>query len=1319
MGGTAFANLWTLVAPTDGVKASDAEGREAGAAGAAPEGALDLLGTRLGDAGRFELVAFAAAGGMGRVYRAHDHATGTVVAVKVLAPDGGNAARFSREAAVLQSIDHPGVVRYLDHGKTEDGRQYLAMEWLKGQDLSERLREGALPIADVRRIARGAAEALAAAHARGIVHRDLKPGNLFLCDGRSDRIKLLDFGIARSLATLDAATMTGTIVGTPAYMAPEQVRGDWVGASADVYGLGAVMFRCLTGRAPFDGPHPLAVLAKIVLEPPATLRELRTDVPPALEQLVLRMLSKDPAARPANGEALLEELSLASAGVEEGRRPTAAISAREQRVACIVLCMMADGAEQTVSTRRTAALHRAIELRGGVTTALAGGAWLVTVPGAASPVEQATRGVRSAQAIAAVRPDTPIFVGTGRVVVAGDTAMGEVIDRATEALVRAMRERAPGGVRVDVTTAELLEGRFRMPGQGGWRDLAHEEEALAPVRTLLGKPSPYVGREQVQGVVWSSLAAAMDEARACVALITAPPGLGKSRLLHETVATATAERQDLDVLFATTDPIRAGTPFGLAAQIVRRAAGILERDDAPARQRKLAALVEHGAGRDARRFGEMLGEICGVVATREDASPALRAARSDPSIMGDAIREAWIAWLDARSARAPVLLVIEDLHWADAPSVQLVEAALRALSERPLAVLATARPEAHALFPGAFRERGLIEVNLTPLSPRACERLVREALGASADEKLVKALARRAGGHPLYLEELVRASAAGCSEDALPDSILTTVQARLDSLGARPRRLLRAASVFGETFWSGGVAALLGEEVAPAEVDLLLAQLTQQEVLHVARAASGETAYRFRHALVRDAAYAMLAEPDRVLAHRGAAAWLEGVGETEPAILAEHYDRGAMPEQTLACLRRAAAHALEHNDLDRAMTHVARALTLAPGPADDAALRIIEAEVHYWRGDLAPAAERSSSAAHRLARGAVEWFEAVAVAIGALGQMGKNDEVAAWLDAATTADTNVEARGAHVVALCRGMTQLFWAHHPGDRGGVRACLDGLVARPEPLDAYQRGWVHRVRGESAWLHARDVHGGLHELEASCAAFEEAHAVRALCLTRLNAASLTGWSGATDRGLALALTARSEAERVGAAFLVRYAGAVEGLLRAYAGDGSARALMRSSLTEVSGTPRLAFVCHLVVAMQALDEGDLDVAEDSARAAVALPIVEELRAPALALLSRVHTARGRAEDALRVAREAWTAELACRDLDLAYGIVGLTLAEALEAAGEADAAHHALAHVFRELDAIARTIPAAERALFWARRLPNDRVLRLAAQRGMGPS
>jgi protein kinase-like protein/uncharacterized protein DUF5648 len=281
---------------------------------------------RSGDivARRFEVERFAGAGAMGLVYRALDKQTGEWVALKVLAH--GSADRFLREARALAEVTHPHIVRYVDHGQTEAGEPYLAMEWLDGADLAQKLLAGALPIAQALELTKAVADALSVAHARGVVHRDVKPSNLFLVAGDPTRVKVLDFGAARFVRTTSAPTASGLVLGTPGYLAPEQVHDEHpVDGRADVFALGCVLFECLTGRPAFVAQHVLALLGKILREDPPRLCDLVPHAPRELEELLVAMLAKDPNGRPADMEVIAQRLtrvaSNGSPGVSEAAGP--------------------------------------------------------------------------------------------------------------------------------------------------------------------------------------------------------------------------------------------------------------------------------------------------------------------------------------------------------------------------------------------------------------------------------------------------------------------------------------------------------------------------------------------------------------------------------------------------------------------------------------------------------------------------------------------------------------------------------------------------------------------------------------------------------------------------------------------------------------------------------------------------------------------------------------------------------------------------------------------------------------------------------------
>ncbi len=278
---------------------------------------------KLGDVleGRYEIDRVAGKGGAGVVYHGVDRETGNAVAVKAAHSEDPTDQRFRREVETLAALRHPGIVTYLRHGTFAD-EPYLVMEWLDGEDLGTRLKGAGLSVEEALGIARQVASALSAAHEKGIVHRDVKPSNVYLVDRQPDRVKLLDFGIARraGLATL---TTTGIVVGTPSYMAPEQARGsNDLDARVDVYGLGALLFHCVTGRAPFVGDTLEQVLARILTETAPRLRVFAPGVSPELEGLVARMLAKDPIRRPADGRAVHAAL----VGIDASAAPASATS---------------------------------------------------------------------------------------------------------------------------------------------------------------------------------------------------------------------------------------------------------------------------------------------------------------------------------------------------------------------------------------------------------------------------------------------------------------------------------------------------------------------------------------------------------------------------------------------------------------------------------------------------------------------------------------------------------------------------------------------------------------------------------------------------------------------------------------------------------------------------------------------------------------------------------------------------------------------------------------------------------------------------------
>jgi serine/threonine protein kinase/tetratricopeptide (TPR) repeat protein len=847
---------------------------------------------------RFRVVAPAGSGGMATVYRAVDAQTGDTVAVKLLDADY-DASRFEREVEVLSALVHPRIVRYLAHGLASERRAYLAMEWLEGEDLAQRLASGGLGLRDALHVVRDLAEGLAAAHALGIVHRDLKPSNVYLRGGRIEGTCLLDFGVARRLRdSRGPQTRTGALVGTPNYMAPEQASGERsIGPEADVFALGCILYECLIGSPPFVADHLVGVLAKILFADAESIASLRPDVPENVVRLVAAMLTKDPNERPRDAAAVVARIDalgdvpdLAPPGPPTAHtlrdrappsRPSKVhVTNSEQHLVCLIVATAPVPLSQELRERH------GIEM-------LSDGSYVATVlpDGRTVATDQAVHAARIALDIREHSPGAQVALTTGRGVLKHRLPIGDAIDRAVRLLPR------EPSIVLDELSSALLDRRFEIT-QGS--RLVGEIANSDSMRMLLGKPTTCVGREQELATLEAGVATCIDESTPSAVIVTAAPGMGKTRLAHELERRVSARHEELEIITGKADVSRAGATYGVLASAL-------------ADLRKHHDLVEHVDPREQRRVGELLAELVGEPVASP--SPELVRAKSDPRRLGDEIANAFLELLRAETRVHPVLIVLVDVHWADAASLRLVERGLMELSEQPLFVVALSRPLADdRLWAGHA-----LRLPLRPLSRKACERLANQVLGNDVPRDVVARIVEQAAGNALFLEELIRAVAEGRRE--LPSTVLAMLQSRIAALSPELRRVLRTASVFGERFRRDGVSALLGDDAPDrSSLDGWLAELTRLEIIEP----KGD-AYTFRHALVVDAAYGLLTLEDRQAAHLAAAAYLDGEGGHEPIELAEHYQKAGAPALAVPCYLRAGHEANAVGDLATARLHLAEA----------------------------------------------------------------------------------------------------------------------------------------------------------------------------------------------------------------------------------------------------------------------------------------------------------------------------------------------------------------------------------------------------------
>ena len=951
---------------------------------------------------------------MGAVWHGYDREAGAPVAVKLVV---GNGARFAREAAVLARLEHPGIVRYVAHGEA-GGERFLAMEWLDGEDLAARLERGPLSASETFALGARVAEALAVAHAASVVHRDIKPSNIFLVGGAIERVKLVDFGIAREGA--GTQTATGAVFGTPAYMAPEQARGaPDVDARADVFSLGCVLYECLCGQPAFAGEHPLAILARVLLDDPRPAGELAR-VPPALDALLARMLAKDPAARPANGAEVCAALAAAAATsgplVPAPAPEATALTANEQRLVSVLLVEQPTVAMAMATTLAapvapgmdtpetpTDTLSDLALRFGARVERLKRGVRVLVVSGAGVATDQAARAARLALAARAALPDVPLALATGRGVIGARAPVGEALERAARLL-----RRSPA-VPIDEVTAGLLGARFVVGSDGTSLTVVAERGPDDP-RRLLGRETPMVGREREIGTLRALFAECASESLARAVVVTGPAGIGKSRIEYELLRSlgeragggyadgkrADGERADgrgdatpVEVWIARGEPLGSGSAFALISGALRRAAGIESSDGPAIRQAKLRArLGRHLDAADLPRVAELLGEILGAEFAP---SVQLAAARASSELMAAQVRRAFEDLCWAETSAGPLVLVLDDLHWGDLPTVRLVDAALRHCAERPLFVLALARPEIDDLFPKLWHARGAQEIRLAELPRRASERLVRLVLGDGADADVVARVVERSAGNAFFLEELVRGAASG--DVSPPATVLAMLHARLEGLDADARRVLRAASVFGQAFWQGGVAALLAGDAGLTAS--WLAELERRELVMRRNASrfAGEVELGFRHALVREAAYAMLTDEDRALGHRLAGDWLEASACDDPLVLAEHRERAGQGLLAAAWYLSAAQQALDGDDLEGARARAARGIACGATGELLGELRRVHGEATHLLGAERESIESGRAALALLPRSSPSWGRAAGVVAAALGSLADLDAI--------------------------------------------------------------------------------------------------------------------------------------------------------------------------------------------------------------------------------------------------------------------------------------------------------------------------------------
>jgi DNA-binding SARP family transcriptional activator len=820
---------------------------------------------------RYLLEEHLASGGQGEVFRGRDRMTGQPVAIKWLKTDLADrhldlVARFVREGAALRRLNHPNIVGILDTFE-HAGRYAIVMEYVPGGSLRALLEQARpLRLSQVLTLILELADALSRAHHLGIIHRDLKPENVLLAADGTPR--LTDFGLARWEQDATALTQSGTLFGSPAYMSPEAVRGEELDARSDIWSLGVMLYELLAGRRPFEGAQITPVLASILEDPIPDLRQYRPDVPPALLDLLGRMLLKERARRLSSMRQVAAELE----AIRAGRASEGILS--EQRGQD-----HAGGASAPVVDTLSRADHAAAHPLTGAPH---------TAPGA-------------------LRDDSPSGAAEGSAFVAREQELG----RLSVLLDAALAAQS----QVAFVVGEAGQGKTALLQALAWRaQQTHPDLIVAGgnCNAYTGAGDPYLPFREILELLTGDV-----EARALAGRLRREQA---ERLWNTLPAAAQALLDDGPDLLDTFVPTR---------RLLSRA----------------AASVAPGAA--------WLTELQALAERK--AATAMGPQQQD-------LFEQYARVVQNLARRAPLLLILDDLQWADGGSTDLLLYLGRRLQRCRVLIVGAFRPadvamgrdgQRHPLqrVVGELqRDFGEIVLDLSRAEGRAFVDALLDSEPNLIDESFRATLYQQTLGHPLFTIELLRdlqERGALARDDAgrwvvapsldwssLPARVEGAIGERIGRLAAPLRELLQVASVEGEEFTAEVVARVLG-----ADEQEIVRQLSRElDQTHQLVRAIGVrrdegvrlSRYRFRHILFQRYLYHSLDEVERVYQHEAVGHALETLHGTRAAEIAAqlawHFEVAQLPEKAAIYCDQAGDQARRSAALDAAIGYYQAAL---------------------------------------------------------------------------------------------------------------------------------------------------------------------------------------------------------------------------------------------------------------------------------------------------------------------------------------------------------------------------------------------------------
>jgi serine/threonine protein kinase/tetratricopeptide (TPR) repeat protein len=973
-------------------------------------------------------------GGMATVYRAYQPSMDRHVAIKVIRSsilhEPTLKERFRREARLIAKLEHPHLLPVYDFDGDHDP-PYIVMRYLEGGTLKQVMEHGSLPHEEMLYMLGQVSAALDYAHRQGVVHRDLKPSNVMI--DREGNAFVTDFGIARSANTSGQENLTdpSNLIGTPAYMSPEQARGQSeLDGSADLYALGVMVFELLTGSLPFQHESSLGVLMAHLNEPVPSATERNDKLPQAVNRVLGMALAKEKSGRYPKAEAFVTDLTKAlkvrstssptrlqaltqtisidqlKAYEEKTKKakketPSSATPTEIQRQMTALYVDVTDLASalyeagndaETVRIRMDALWSRFDEIareQGGVIQSRAENLGLALWGRARISEDDAERAIRAALLMReATLSEAKKFYGaewepteeTPLPFVAAVTSGPVLLERsdqsgtytasgATIILATRMKEGAPpGGILIEHDTFTQVRGVFTIHSYGPLRIRGRKDpievytvmhvKARAfrlKSRGIEGVETRMIGRENELRVLQEAFTLTIEDGETQVVTVVGEAGVGKSRLLFEFKAWSELHEELFWIFEARATQPSMLQPYSLTRDLFSFRFQILDSDPLDVVHQKVVEGVAGFLGPGSENKAELMGQLVGFNFSEY---PVVADALKD----SDAFRRRALEYLGeffyAACQKSPVMIHIEDLHWADDRSLDLINNLVRENVKLPLFMLCMARPSLYERRPQwgegqRFHER----VELEPLSQLSSRRLVRELLKKVPEvpPELRDLVVERADGNPFYIEELIKAliddgvivkgeeqwsvDRSRLSSVRIPPTLTGVLQSRLDALPLPLQQLLQRVSVIGRIFWDAAAVHLSRDSgLEDDEIRNMLEDLRQREMILRREESSiaGTVEYVFRHAILRDVTYETLVPRQRRSLHRVAGDWFLEMGGDRAGeltlLVAEHYERAGEPALAAEQLQRAGEAALQVSAVEEALTTLrkARELVLAP-----------------------------------------------------------------------------------------------------------------------------------------------------------------------------------------------------------------------------------------------------------------------------------------------------------------------------------------------------------------------------------------------------